>query len=68
MLMCVMLYSEGEAEDKTSVTVSFEALVNTLTMARNAGYTEANKNLFDEDSEEEALKEYMERDMNIVLN
>lgn len=68
MLICAMLYSEGDAEDKTSVTVSFEALVNALTMSRNTGYTEANKNLFDEDTEEEALKEYMERDINIVLN
>jgi hypothetical protein len=63
-----MLYSEGDAEDKTQVTVSFEALVNALTMSRNAGYTDASKGLLEDDTEEEALQEYMNRETNVTLN
>lgn len=67
-LICAMLYSEGDAEDQTKVTVSFEAFVNALTMSRNLGYTDASKGLLEDDTEEEALQEYMNREANVTLN
>ena len=68
-LICAMLYSEGDTEDKTSITISFEALVNALTMSRNAGYTDAGKGNIERDlEEEEAMEEYMSRETNVTLN
>lgn len=67
-LICAMLYSEGDTEDKTQVTVSFEAFVNSLTMSRNAGYIDASKGLLEDDTDEEALQEYMNRESNVTLN
>lgn len=67
-LICAMLYSEGDSEDKTVVAVSFEALVNALTFSRNAGHVDASAGLEDADYEEEALEEYMNRETNVTLN
>jgi len=67
-LICAMLYSEGDAEDKTIVTISFEALVNALTMSRNLGYTDASKSLLEDEYEEDAMEEYANRETNVTLN
>jgi hypothetical protein len=67
-LICAMLYSEGDSEDKTIITISFEAFVNAVTMSRNAGYTDAAKGLLEDDYEEDAMEEYMNRETNVTLN
>lgn len=37
----IMLFAEGEAEDKTTVSVSFESLVALMAVSRNMGYDDA---------------------------
>lgn len=49
-IICAMIYSESAAEDKTTVTISFEALVNALMMAKVSKNTE--DAISDEDMEE----------------
>lgn len=51
-LICAMLYSESESEDKTSITVSFEALVNALMIAKNSKDDLGSLKISDEEMEE----------------
>ena len=63
-LICAMLYSESEAEDKTSITISFESLVNILMIAKNSKFDS-----FDSEKvSDEEIEEFFSRTDNTVLN
>ncbi len=64
----LMLFVESEKEDKTNVSISFESLMALLTKTRHIGYSEAAKDTDDSLSSEDAMEEFMKRDINTVLN
>lgn len=60
----IMLFAEGEKEDKTLVNVSFESLVSLLTMSRTGDIGEDSLRTFSEEAEEE----FLNRSPTAVLN
>ena len=64
----LMLFVEGEKEDKTNISVSFESLMALLTKTRHISYNEAAGDTEDSLSSEDAMEEFMKRDINTVLN
>jgi len=64
----LMLFVEGEKEDKTNISISFESLMALLTKTRNAGYSEAAGDAEESLSSEDAMEEFMKRDANTLLN
>lgn len=64
-LICALLYSESDAEDKTVVSFTFEALVNIMTLSKITEGSE-DKNFLDE--AEEAYEELLNRPDTTVLN
>jgi hypothetical protein len=62
-IICAMLYAEGDTEDKTIVTMSFEAIVSILAMSKNLGYIEANQGTLNDEHKEPFFKE-----PNMILN
>jgi hypothetical protein len=63
-LICAMLYSESEAEDKTLITFSFEALVNALMLSKNS----KSEDLGSLKISDEEMEEFFNRDTNALLN
>lgn len=64
----LMLFAEGDKEDKTNVSVSFESLVALLTKNRNIGYSEGAGDSEEGESFEDAMEELMKRESNVMLN
>lgn len=64
-LTITMLFAESDAEDKTILNVSFEAMVALLTVARNMGYDDLAELSF---SQEDPDEELIRREPNAILN
>lgn len=64
----LMIFVEGDKEDKTQVTISFDSLMSLLTKSRNLGYSEGAKDEDESYSSDEAMEELMKRDVNTLLN
>lgn len=64
----LMLFVEGDKEDKTTVSVSFESLMALLTKNRNIGYSEGSGDIEDSLDSEDAMEELMKRESNVMLN
>jgi hypothetical protein len=64
----LMLFVEGDKEDKTNVSISFESLMALLTKSRHIGYDEGAGDTAEGESSEDAMDELMKREPNIMLN
>lgn len=66
--LMLMIFVEGNKEDKTKISINLETIMTLLAKSRNIGYSEAAGDAKDGELSEDAMEELMKREPNVMLN